>query len=64
VLNSLPSDVFLGAHGVYYGMDEKLKRMKAGGTNPFIDPEGYRDFVKDREQAFQKELAAQEAHAK
>jgi metallo-beta-lactamase class B len=64
VLNSLPADVFLGAHGVYYGMDEKLKRMKAGGANPFIDPEGYRDYVTDREQAFQKELTAQEAHAK
>jgi metallo-beta-lactamase class B len=59
VLASLPCDVFLGAHGVYYDMDEKLKRVRTGGTNPFVDPAGYRAYVKDREQAFQTELQAQ-----
>ena len=43
VLKSLPCDVFLGAHGGYYGMVEKYERAKKGaGTNPFVDPEGYR----------------------
>lgn len=60
VLASLPCDIFLGAHGVYYGMDEKLKRLPAGGQNPFIDPEGYRAYVAEREQAFHAELSAQQ----
>ncbi|HUS04839.1 MAG TPA: subclass B3 metallo-beta-lactamase, partial [Bryobacteraceae bacterium] len=41
VLKSLHCDVFLGAHGNYYGMAEKYQRAKAGpARNPFIDPEG------------------------
>ncbi len=60
VLRSLPCDIFLGAHGEYYGMDVKLKRLGTGGTNPFIDPEGYRAFVEEHEQAFKKKLAAQQ----
>jgi metallo-beta-lactamase class B len=63
VLASLPCDVFLGAHGVYYGMDAKLKRLRPGGPNPFIDPQGYRAYVKEREQAFRSDLAAQQKSA-
>ncbi len=61
VLRALPCDVFLGAHGAYFGMDEKLTRLKAGAPNPFIDPAGYRAYIEEREQAFQKELAKQQA---
>lgn len=63
VLASLPCDVFLGAHGVYYGMNAKLKRLRPGGPNPFIDPQGYRAYVKEREQAFRAELASQRRSA-
>src|SRR5581483_10359426 len=63
VLASLPCDIFLGAHGEYYNMDAKLKRLRAGEQNPFLDPAGYRSFVKDHEQAFRTELAAQERSA-
>jgi metallo-beta-lactamase class B len=59
VLASLPCDVFLGAHGIYYDMDDKLKRLRTGASNPFIDPEGYRAYVTERERAFRAELAAQ-----
>ena len=64
VLKSLPCDVFLGAHGNYYGMEAKYARMKAGGPNPFIDPDGYKSYVAEREQAFRTELAKQSAAAK
>jgi len=60
ILRSLPCDIFLGAHGVYYDMDAKLKRAKAGGANPFVDPQGYRAYVAEREQAFRQELANQQ----
>ena len=49
VLKSLPCDVFLGAHGSYYGMEAKYARLNAGGANPYIDPAGYKDYVLDRE---------------
>jgi metallo-beta-lactamase class B len=59
VLKSLPCDVFLGAHGNYYGMEAKFARVKDGGTNPFIDPEGYKSYVAEREQTFRAELKKQ-----
>ncbi len=61
VLRSLHCDVFLGAHGSYYGMEEKYARIKTSRTNPFIDPDGCRRYVGEREQAFRQELAAQRA---
>jgi metallo-beta-lactamase class B len=64
VLRSLPCDVFLGAHGSYYGMDAKYARIKDGAANPFIDPDGYKDYVNEREQAFRAELAKQQAGAR
>lgn len=64
VLKALPVDVFLGAHGDYYGMDAKYPKLKAGGANPFIDPAGYRAYITNREAAYRKELARQQAAAK
>ena len=64
VLKALPCDVFLGAHGSYFGLEEKYARLNAGGANPYIDPEGYRDYVADREQAFLSELKKQTASTK
>ena len=64
VLRALPCDVFLGAHGSYYGMVAKFARIKAGGPNPFIDPQGYKAYVADREQAFLAELHRQQSGGK
>ena len=64
VLKSLPADVFLGAHGDYYGMPAKYAKLKAGGANPFIDPAGYKAYVANREAAFRKNLATQQAGGK
>jgi metallo-beta-lactamase class B len=64
VLRSLHCDVFLGAHGAYYGMEGKYARMKEGAANPFIDPDGYKDYIKEREEAFRAELAKQQAGAR
>ena len=55
VLNSLPADLFLGAHGAYFGMKAKYEKMKAGAPNPFIDPAGYKAYVSERESTFEKE---------
>ena len=63
VLKSLECDVFLGAHGWYYGMEEKFGRLSERGKNPFVDPQGFHDFLARSEEAFRKELAAQESNA-
>ena len=64
VLKSLPVDLFLGAHGAYFGMKAKYERMKAGGPNPFIDPAGYNAYVTEREAAFRKEWERQKQNQK
>ena len=61
VLKKLPCDVFLGAHGAYFGMLEKLDRVKADGQSVWIDPDGYKAAVTERELAFKEELKRQES---
>jgi len=67
VLKSLPCDIFLGAQGAYFNMEEKYARLKQSAAqgsqanaNPFIDPAGYKKFVSDKEQEFRAELAKQQ----
>ena len=61
VLKSLPCDLFLGAHGAYFGMLAKIDKLKADPShNPFIDSDGYKAYVAEREQAFRAELARQQ----
>jgi metallo-beta-lactamase class B len=62
VLDSLPPGIFLGAHGSYFDMAAKHARWKRGDSTAFVDPEGYRKYVREREAAFRKELARQEAN--
>jgi metallo-beta-lactamase class B len=60
VLKSLPCDVFLGAHGAYFGMLQKLDRVKAGaGESVWVDPEGYKAAVAERQAAFEAERKRQ-----
>jgi len=61
VLKSLSCDIFLGAHGSYYGLEGKYQKLKAGDANAFIDPQGYRAYVAEREQAFLAEQVKQRA---
>ena len=59
-LKSLPCDVFLGAHGRYYDLKGKIARLqKHEPGNPFIDPQGYKDFVAAGETTFKQALEAQ-----
>lgn len=37
-VRGLPCDVQLGDHGAQYGLQQKYAKLKAGSTNPFIDP--------------------------
>ena len=60
VLKGLPCDLFLGAHGAYFGMKAKYEKAKAGEANPLIDPEGYKAYVSERETTFEKEWKRQQ----
>ena len=59
VLKGLPCDIFLGAHGGYFGLVEKYARWKAGDQDAFIDPAGYKAYIANREEAFDAELQRQ-----
>jgi metallo-beta-lactamase class B len=59
ILKSLPCDVFLGAHGAYYGMEAKYARLREADKNPFVDPAGYKEYVELKEKAFRKTLDEQ-----
>jgi metallo-beta-lactamase class B len=61
VLKALSCDIFLGAHGNYFGLEAKYARLKKEGFSVFIDPEGYKKYVADKEQEFRNELAKQKA---
>lgn len=58
VLRELPCDLFLASHGSFYNLEDKSERLrKSEGPNPFIDPEGYRQYVDRSEKAFRDRLA-------
>jgi metallo-beta-lactamase class B len=60
LLKKLPCDIFLGAHGGYFNMAEKLARARQGGESVWIDPAGYKAGVAERERAFESELRKQQ----
>jgi metallo-beta-lactamase class B len=62
LLKTLPCDVFLVSHTPWFNFDEKLKRMQQGAaTNPFIDPQGFKAYVAEREQVFLTQLQKEQA---
>ena len=62
-LRSLPVDVFLGAHGSFYGLTEKYARLEKGGPNPFIDPDGFKAHLDRQEKNFKARLDEQKKAA-
>jgi metallo-beta-lactamase class B len=63
VARSLPCDVPLGSHPGMYNLQEKYARLKSGGLNPFIDPQGYKMEIDIAEAMFRAVLAAQQKAA-
>lgn len=62
VLKGLPCDIFLAAHASFYSGLEKAARLgKGGAVNPFIDPQGYRDFLAQTEKAYRERLAKEKS---
>jgi metallo-beta-lactamase class B len=56
-LQSLPCDIFLGAHGSFFNLSAKMV------SHNFVDPDGYRAFVDRWAKAFERELKQQQSAA-
>lgn len=57
-LKTLPCDIPLGAHGVFFNLDAKRAALAAGARdNPFIDPIGCQQQRERSEAAFRDQLA-------
>jgi metallo-beta-lactamase class B len=55
-LKALPCDIFLGAHGGYFGLLNKLERRPNEGTSVWVDAGGYREAVRKAESTYRKNL--------
>ncbi len=64
VYKSLPVDIFLGAHGGYFNMLEKLDQGARTNPSLWIDPAGYKAAVLDADANFHQELAKEKSAAK
>ncbi len=62
-MKALHCDIFLGAHAGYFDLSKKYSSLN-NGTNPFIDPEGYRKYVTKKEHEFYAELQQQKSSSK
>jgi metallo-beta-lactamase class B len=56
VLQSLPCDIFLGAHGSYFNLESKLPRLEKEGPQVFLDAAGYKEFIAKAQSAFETAL--------
>jgi metallo-beta-lactamase class B len=62
LLKSLPCDVFLGPHASFYDGLGKAERLRKGAKeNPFIDPQGYRDYLARMEKKYQEQIQKERA---
>ena len=56
-LKTLPCDVFLASHSFMFNLEGKLaQKAQNPAANPFIDPQGCRDYVADWEYEFRYKL--------
>ncbi len=64
VLQSLPCDIFLGAHGSYFDLKSKLPRLADEGPQVFLDPAGYKEFIAENQAAFEAALKQEQEAAR
>jgi metallo-beta-lactamase class B len=61
ILRGLPCDIFLGAHGEYFQMQQKLARRHDESPAVWIDPQGYRRTVAEAQQKFEERLQSEQS---
>ena len=63
ILRSIPAEVFLVSHVAHYNFDEKVKKLGQPGQNPFVDPQGYKDYIDRFEKDFKEKYEKDKAEA-
>lgn len=58
-LRTLDPEVFLGPHGSFFGLDEKLAARRAGDALAFVERERYARYLDGAEQNIERTLAEQ-----
>ncbi len=61
---TLPCDIFLGAHGLYFNMQEKIAKMATEGPSVWLDSGQYRQLLDSSEKAIDAQAEAQRKLAK
>lgn len=57
IWKALPCDVFLADHAHFFAMQDKADALRVHPTtNPFIDPDGYRNAIAAAERRFRRQL--------
>jgi metallo-beta-lactamase class B len=59
-LRALKPDLFLGSHGSFFNLNEKIAAHKNGAKDAFVDPAGYRAFVEAMEERFEARVAQEQ----
>lgn len=55
-LRALPCDIFLGPHAGFFNLQDKAARMDKAGTNPFVDTNGYKNYIARFERLYHEQL--------
>ncbi|MGA9719226.1 MAG: subclass B3 metallo-beta-lactamase, partial [Acidobacteriaceae bacterium] len=63
VERGLPCDIFLGAHGGYFDMEQKLARLPKEGPSVWIDPGGYHAAIAEAEKSIEAKATAERKQA-
>jgi metallo-beta-lactamase class B len=61
LLKHLPCDIFLASHGSFFHFVEKHERLFGGNSNAFIDPDGYKTYLRESERDFRNKLGRQKS---
>ena len=61
LLKHLPCDIFLASHGSFFHFVEKHERWLRGDSNAFIDPDGYKTYLRESERDFHNKLGRQKS---
>lgn len=65
VLRSLPCDIFLASHGSFFDLSEKIAELKKNpASNPFVNPEEYRQFLDRSQIEFEAEVKKEKLNQK
>jgi metallo-beta-lactamase class B len=56
-LAMMKTDIFFAPHGIQFGLDDKLAKLKPGAPNPFVDPTELPRFLATARADFDKEMA-------